>query len=89
MARLNAGDTAYIVESNRIITEVKVINCAGGMYLIKFPSGGGIRVKEHRLFATEDDTHRHHNPYKNPYQAYLPGLFQFHYFLLLHLKKLQ
>ncbi len=50
-----AGDTAYIVESNRFIREVTVKSCAGGMYLIKFEDGGGIKVKEHRLFATKED----------------------------------
>ena len=25
------------------------------MYLIKFEIGGGIKVKEHRLFATKED----------------------------------
>ena len=55
MAKFNAGDTAYIVESNRIIREVEVRNCAGGMYLIKFKdSDGGIKVKEHRLYATKE-----------------------------------
>ena len=56
MAKLKAGDTAFIVESNRFIREVEIKSCAGGMYLIKFKdSGGGIKVKEHRLFATEEE----------------------------------
>lgn len=55
MTRMKAGDTAYLIESNRIIKPVKVVNCAGGMYLIRFENGGGIRVKEHRLFATEEE----------------------------------
>lgn len=50
-----AGDTAYIVESNRFIRKVTIKSCAGGMYLIKFEDGGGIKVKEHRLFATKED----------------------------------
>lgn len=53
--RLKAGDTAYLVESNRIVREVTVVRCSGGMYLIKFPDTcGGIQVKEHRLFATRE-----------------------------------
>ena len=56
MARLKAGDTAYIIESNRIIREVEIKNCSGGMYLIRFKdSGGGIKVKEHRLFVSRDE----------------------------------
>ena len=46
--KFKAGDQAFIVESNRIIREVQVRSCTGGMYLIKFPdTGGGIKVKEH------------------------------------------
>lgn len=56
MAKLKAGDTAYIIESNRIIREVEIKNCSGGMYLIRFKdSGGGIRVKEHRLFVSRGE----------------------------------
>ena len=56
MAKMKTGDTAYIVESNRLIREVEIKSWAGGMYLIRFKdSGGGIKVKEHRLFATRED----------------------------------
>jgi hypothetical protein len=56
MAKLKAGDTAYIIESNRIIREVEIKNCSGGMYLIRFKdTGGGIKVKEHRLFVSRDE----------------------------------
>ena len=44
-----------IVESNRIVREVTVARCSGGMYLIKFAEGGGIQVREHRLFATQEE----------------------------------
>ena len=48
------GDTVFIVESNRFIREAEVKSCAGGMYLVKFKdNGGGIKLKEHRLFATK------------------------------------
>ena len=54
--RMRVGDTAYIVESNRIIREVKIIRCSGGIFLVKFPdTGGGIQVKRHRLFATREE----------------------------------
>ena len=66
MARLKAGDVAFLVESNRIIREVKVVNCSGGMYLIRFPNGGGIRVKEHRLFATEEEAKKSLPGYEEP-----------------------
>ena len=50
------GDTAYIVESNRFIREVKITKHIAGSYIIKFvDSGGGIRVHESRLFPSEDE----------------------------------
>lgn len=55
MTRFKAGDTAYIVENNRKIREVTIMRCSGGIYLIKFDNGGGIQVKEHRLFASQEE----------------------------------
>ena len=50
------GDTVYIVESSRFIREAEIRSCSGGMYLVKFKdNGGGIKLKEHRLFATKED----------------------------------
>ena len=50
-----AGDKTYIVESNRFVSEVTVMKYSGGFYMIKLASGGAIRVKVSRLFATEND----------------------------------
>lgn len=59
MAKFKAGDKAYIVESNRWIREVEIRNVAGGMYLIRFPeTGGGIKVKESRLFAMREEAEK-------------------------------
>ena len=41
MAKMKTGDTAYIVESNRLIREVEIKSWAGGMYLIRFKDSGG------------------------------------------------
>ncbi len=54
-AKFKKGDTAYFVESNYKVREVQILNTAGGLYLIKFDNGGGIRVKEHRLFCTKEE----------------------------------
>ncbi len=56
-AKYKAGDTAFIVESNCHVREVEIRSCSGGMYLVKFKdNGGGIRVKEHRIFTTQEET---------------------------------
>ena len=55
--KFKVGDTAFIVESNRFIREVEIKNCSGGIFLVKFKdSGGGIKLKAHRLFASKEET---------------------------------
>lgn len=50
------GGVAFLVESNSVIREVKILKYAGGLYTIRFVNGnGGIKVRESRLFATRED----------------------------------
>ena len=52
-----ARDTVFIVESNCFIREATIKSCAGRMYLLKFrDSDGGIKLKEHRLFAIKENS---------------------------------
>ena len=54
--KYNPGDTAFIVESNRIIREVKVLKVTGGFATLRFTdSDGGIKLRESRLFLTKED----------------------------------
>ena len=55
MAAFKAGDKAYIVENNRIVRQCTVVRVSAGMHLIRFENGGGIQVKAHRLFATQEE----------------------------------
>ena len=32
---MKRGDNAYIIESNRVIRSVRILNCADGLYLVK------------------------------------------------------
>jgi len=52
--KYNDGDIAYLVESNRFIREGKVGQYQGGLYMYHLIEGGAIRVKEHRLYPTEE-----------------------------------
>lgn len=53
---MKPGDTAFIIESNRIIREVEIVRNTGGFYLIRFrDSGGGIKARENRLFPTREE----------------------------------
>ena len=73
---MRVGSVAYIVESNRIIREVKIVRCSGGIFLVKFPdTGGGIQVKRHRLFATKEEAKSsivklEKKKYTNPYERW-------------------
>ena len=53
------GDTVYIVSSVRWIKEAKVLKYAGGFYTLKFTdTGGGIKVRESRIFLTKEDAEK-------------------------------
>lgn len=53
--RFKTGDIAYLVESNRYIREGKIGQFQGGLYMYHFIEGGAIRVKEHRLYSSEEE----------------------------------
>ena len=49
------GDIVYILENNMDVRQAKVINKSGGFYTIQLVgSCGAIRLKESRLFDSED-----------------------------------
>lgn len=52
----NPGAKAFIIESKRFIREVEILKFSGGLYTLRFPdSGGGIKLRENRLFATKEE----------------------------------
>ena len=52
---MKAGDTAYLVESNRFVREVEILRYNGELYVVRFKdTGGGLQVKAHRLFLTSE-----------------------------------
>jgi len=54
-SKYNVGDTAFLIESNRIIREVKILKFAGGLYTVRFADGtGGIKVRESRLYTSKE-----------------------------------
>ena len=55
-SRFQEEDTAWLVESNRFIREVRVVRLTGGFYVVQFKdTGGAIQVRGSRLFATEEE----------------------------------
>ena len=54
--KFKQGDTAFIVANKRFIKEVRVVNCIGGQYTLRFVEGnGGIRLREDRLYSTKTE----------------------------------
>ena len=54
-SKYKPDDTAYIIESYRIIREVRILRIVGGFYTIQFTdTGGGMKLRESRLFPTEE-----------------------------------
>lgn len=55
-AKFKVGDTAYLIESNRIVREITIVKVTGGFYTIRFKdSGGGIKVRENRLYTSKEE----------------------------------
>ena len=54
--KYNSGGTAFLIESNCIIREVKILKFSCGFYTIRYTEQPtGIKVREHRLYAVRDD----------------------------------
>ena len=59
MNKFKQGDTAFIIESKIFIREVEIIRFSSGMYTVRFKdSGGGIKLKEERLYRTKDEAEK-------------------------------
>lgn len=54
MQKYQIGDIAYFIQSKRFIREGKLMQRSGDVFLFRFIEGGGIRIRESRLFPTEE-----------------------------------
>ncbi len=53
--RFEVGSTVYIVESNRIVSEVTVVKRSSDFYTVRLGANGGIQVRGSRLFASQEE----------------------------------
>lgn len=59
VGKYKSGDKAFIIESKRFIREVEILKYSGGLYTLRFTdSGGGIKLRENRLFPTKDEAEK-------------------------------
>lgn len=57
--KYNLGDKAYIVENNRIIRKVTIISHKAEFCTFRFVGrDGGIKLREPRMFPTEEEAKR-------------------------------
>lgn len=66
--RLEIGSHVFIIESNRVITEVVVTADRGDFCVLRFPSGGAIQLRKSRVFASREDVEMQ-IPKKEPVQS--------------------
>ena len=60
MVKYRINQIVYIVQSCREIRQMKVIKYSNGFYTLRFlDTGGGIRLRESRIFATEGEAKKH------------------------------
>jgi len=49
------NDYAYIITNGRYVEKVLIIKSGGGFYIVKFSNGAGTRIRESRLYHTEEE----------------------------------
>lgn len=55
MPKYKPGDTAFLIESNVLVRKVIVRKYVGGLVLVQNSIGGGIKVRESRLYKTQEE----------------------------------
>ena len=66
--KLEVGSHVFIIESNRIITEVVVTANRGDFCVLRLPSGGAIQLRKSRVFASKEEAEMQ-IPRKEPAQS--------------------
>ena len=55
MAKFKEGQYVYIIENNRWVKKAQVLSYSGGFYTLSIEGTHLTRLKEHRLFGSEDE----------------------------------
>ena len=66
--KFGIGSHVFIIESNRIITEMVVTANRGDFCVLRFPSGGAIQLRKSRVFVSKEDAEMQ-LPKKEPVQS--------------------
>ena len=52
--KYEVGEMVFFLESNRFVRKATVTKRSGDFYTLRFEDGGGIRLRENRLYATQE-----------------------------------
>ena len=52
------GETAFITEGDGTVREVKILGVSGGFCTLRFSDGGGVRLRESRVFHSREDAEK-------------------------------
>lgn len=67
MIMFRKGQTVYFLQSKKNVMQARIIAVFGGFYTLKLADGGGIRLRESRLYAKEEDAKKAiQKPYVKP-----------------------
>ena len=55
MAKFKGGQYVYIIENNRWVKKEQILSYSGGFYTLSIEGGYLTRLKEHRLYGSEEE----------------------------------
>lgn len=57
--KFSSGDKVYLIENGNRVSEVTVTSCRGGWYIVRFDKGSVTKVRESRLFTSQEEATVH------------------------------
>lgn len=54
MRKYQNGQQVWFIQSRRYVREATVVSYGNGFYVIRYSNGGGIRLREDRLYPTPE-----------------------------------
>ena len=69
MAKYKGGQYVYIIENNRWVKKAQILSYSGGFYTLSIEGGYLTRLKEHRLYGSEEEANEELPPQDPPKPA--------------------
>ncbi len=56
--KFKKGDTCYFIGNGQIVISGTVLSCSGGFCVVKYNRESGIRLRESRLYKSEEEAYK-------------------------------